>query len=111
MVLYFYKEPPVADLEKEMKTVFVPVSNFNSEKQTPWVHSDQPELKLTFLDVFKTIDNNYLGSSFSYENQTWFLFQLSSLIIGTGSNGFLVLITSKTGMYKLVPPNTRRYFS
>jgi hypothetical protein len=26
MVLYFYKEPPVADLEKEIKTVSVPVS-------------------------------------------------------------------------------------
>jgi hypothetical protein len=26
MVLYFYKEPPVADLEKEIKTVLVPVS-------------------------------------------------------------------------------------
>jgi hypothetical protein len=26
MVLYFYKEPPVADLEKEIKTLLVPVS-------------------------------------------------------------------------------------
>jgi hypothetical protein len=26
VVLYLYKEPPVADLEKEIKTVWVPVS-------------------------------------------------------------------------------------
>ncbi len=65
--LLFYKEPPVADLGKEIQTVLGSSFNFNnSEKSDPWVHSEQPELKQTFSGCF---ENNL-------QQLSWFQFQL-----------------------------------
>lgn len=109
MVLYLYKEPPVVDLEKEIKTVLVSVSILIILKIRPmgsfWPPRTKNQHFWMFLKQFTTtilvpvsVMKIRPGSCSNYlTNYT-----------GTGVKGFLVLITSKTGMYKLVPPNTGR---